>query len=208
MAGTVEMPMFPLGSVLFPTMVLPLHVFEPRYRQLTVDCLAGEREFGVCLIERGWEVGGGDTRSTVGTVGQIVDAQEFDDGRWAMVAVGTRRFTVAEWLEDDPYPRASVEDWLDPEPTVDLSLERELALAEVKSLLASHAAELAGPPEEFPEIEADATLASYQLSTLAPLGPLDRQRLLAAADPGERLSLLIELVTQLRNDLGGGEAGR
>ena len=52
--------MFPLGSVLFPTMVLPLHIFEERYRALVTDCLAGEQEFGVCLIERGFEVGGGD----------------------------------------------------------------------------------------------------------------------------------------------------
>ena len=62
---TRRLPMFPLGTVLFPYAVLPLHVFEPRYRALTEHCLAGDGCFGVVLIERGSEVGGGDTRFAV-----------------------------------------------------------------------------------------------------------------------------------------------
>ena len=96
--------MFPLGMVLLPTMVVPIHVFEPRYRQMTKDCLDGEREFGVVLIERGSEVGGGDIRTDTGTLARIADAQELPDGRWGLVAVGTRRIRVSRWLEDDPYP--------------------------------------------------------------------------------------------------------
>src|SRR5947207_15568149 len=107
---TFELPMFPLGAVLFPHLVLPLHVFEPRYRQLTLDCLAGDREFGVVLIERGHEVGGGDERFAQGTVAHILEAAEFEDGRWALVTVGTRRIRVREWLPDDPYPQALVQD--------------------------------------------------------------------------------------------------
>ena len=60
------LPMFPLGTVLLPGAPLPLQVFEPRYRGLTHDCLAGVPEFGVVLIERGSEVGGGDVRTNVG----------------------------------------------------------------------------------------------------------------------------------------------
>src|SRR5438309_8149216 len=92
------LPMFPLGIVLFPYFVLPLHVFEPRYRALTRDCLDGSGEFGTVLIERGHEVGGGDSRFTTGTVAHIIEAAEFDDGRWALVTVGTRRINVCEWL--------------------------------------------------------------------------------------------------------------
>ena len=77
------------------------------------DCLAGSREFGVVLIERGSEVGGGDVRSDVGTVATIVEADELPDGRWALLAVGTRRIRVEAWLEDDPYPLAEVDDWPD-----------------------------------------------------------------------------------------------
>ena len=68
----VELPMFPLGTVLFPHGVLPLRVFEPRYRLMIAHCLEQDARFGVVLIERGSEVGGGDTRFHVGTVAQIV----------------------------------------------------------------------------------------------------------------------------------------
>ena len=90
-----ELPMFPLGTVLFPTLVLPLHVFEPRYRVLVERCLGRpEPEFGVVLIERGSEVGGHDVRSSIGTVARIVDSKLFDDGRWALaVAVHSRTAT-------------------------------------------------------------------------------------------------------------------
>ena len=66
--------MFPLGTVLFPTGVLPLRVFEPRYRHMLDDLLPGTREFGVVLIERGSEVGGGEVRSGVGTIARILEA--------------------------------------------------------------------------------------------------------------------------------------
>ena len=101
--------MFPLQSVLVPHALLPLHVFEPRYREMVDDVLVGEpREFGVVLIERGSEVGGGDVRSDIGTLARIVQAQPFPDGRWALATVGTRRIVVDEWQIDDPYPRAVV----------------------------------------------------------------------------------------------------
>src|SRR3954452_20658454 len=111
------LPMFPLGSVLFPGAVLPLHVFEPRYRQLVQDCLADtEHEFGVVLIERGHEVGGGDVRSTIGTVARMMQVAELQDGRYAMVTVGTRRIRVNAWVPDDPYPLADVDDFPDDDP--------------------------------------------------------------------------------------------
>src|SRR5688572_31807327 len=106
---TRALPMFPLGGVLFPYAVLPLHVFEPRYRALTEACLTGDGQFGVVLIERGSEVGGGDTRFQVGTVARIVEAARLPDGRYVLAAVGTERFRVQRWLPEDPYPRAEIE---------------------------------------------------------------------------------------------------
>src|ERR1700719_940872 len=108
-------PMFPLGTVLFPHVLLPLHVFEPRYRVMTQRVLAGDGEFGVVLIERGSEVGGGDTRFDVGTVARIVRAQELPDGGYALATVGIRRIRIARWLPDDPYPLAEVVDLAEPE---------------------------------------------------------------------------------------------
>ncbi len=106
-AGQV-MAMFPLGTVLFPYALLPLHVFEARYRLMMHRVLQSDREFGVVLIERGSEVGGGDTRFDVATVARVVQAVELPDGGFALSTVGMRRIRVRRWLDDDPYPRAEV----------------------------------------------------------------------------------------------------
>src|SRR5258706_16320671 len=103
---TVVVPMFPLGAVLFPYALLPLHVFEPRYRMMMRHVLDGDHEFGVVLIERGSEVGGGDPRFDVATIARVVQAAELPDGRFALTTVGMRRVRVRRWLHHDPYPRA------------------------------------------------------------------------------------------------------
>ena len=97
------MPMFPLGSVLFPGAVLPLQVFEPRYQALVADLEAAE-------------VGGGDERADIGTVAEVVRSGTAEDGRILLVTVGRQRIRVERWLEDDPYPRAEVADLADPDP--------------------------------------------------------------------------------------------
>ncbi len=84
--GTRRLAMFPLQTVLFPGAILPLHIFEPRYRKMLADCLSGDGTFGVVLISRGSEVGGGDQRVAVGTEARIEEASRFDDGRWAVIA--------------------------------------------------------------------------------------------------------------------------
>jgi Lon protease-like protein len=130
--------MFPLSSVLFPGAELPLHVFEPRYRALVADCLAGDGEFGVVLIARGSEVGGGDQRFGVGTVARIASASPFADGRWALLAVGTRRFAVERWLDDASYPLAEVHGLGDdPAPGVEARLEEATAAVRRVRTLAS-----------------------------------------------------------------------
>lgn len=192
------MAMFPLGMVLIPTMVVPIHVFEPRYRQMTRDCLDGAREFGVVLIERGSEVGGGDIRTWAGTAANIIDAQEFPDGRWGLVVGGTRRIRVSRWLEDDPYPRAEVQDWPDASERDD---DKEEIAARLPAVTATWRRVLAlqselgapGLPATF-EVSDDPAIAIWQLAALSPNGPLDRQRLLAAESPARRLSLLAELL--------------
>src|SRR5918994_7226903 len=112
----MRLPMFPLGNVLLPGELLPLNVFEPRYRRLVLDCLAAEDvpEFGVVLIERGSDVGGGETRTSIGTAARIVRLMPLGGGRFNVVAAGIRRINVLEWLKDDPYPVGDIDDW--PEP--------------------------------------------------------------------------------------------
>jgi len=188
------LPMFPLGSVLFPNGVLPLHVFEPRYRALVADCLAADARFGVVLIERGHEVGGGDTRFPIGTVTQIVQVAELPDGRFGLVTVGVERVAVQEWLPDDPYPRALVSVRADPEPGRDATGAVEAAR---DALVRVHAlrAELGLPAHEGAVLVSDdVTLASYEAAILAPLGPLDAQSLLEVDDAVDRLERTADLV--------------
>lgn len=186
--------MFPLGSVLVPSAGLPLHVFEPRYRQLVQDCLAGSREFGVVLIDRGSEVGGGDARTDIGTVAHIAEAIELPDGRWAVVAVGMRRLRVTAWLPDDPYPQAEIDDWPDPAPGPGHPEALATAVAQLRRCLAM-AAEVGDPTAPATiELSEDPVLAGYQVATVGPFGPHDQQRLLSASTPDGRLELLTALL--------------
>jgi Lon protease-like protein len=189
------MPMFPLGSVLLPGAVLPLHVFEPRYRALVTDCLAAdEHEFGVVLIDRGHEVGGGDVRRQAGTVARMVQVAELDGGRFAVVAVGTRRIRVEQWLDEDPYPRADVVDWPDDESPAAEDLDelyrRVAARVRRISALAIELGDVAGDPST--ELSDDPLVGSYQLGVLAPLSTADEYDLLCAAGPRQRLTVLDE----------------
>lgn len=185
------LPMFPLGTVLLPGMVLPLHVFEPRYRRLVTDVLDGAGRFGVVMIERGHEVGGDDSRTSVGTVAEVVRAEELDDGRWILIAIGTDRVRVEEWLPDDPYPRARVSPW----PDGDAAIEPDL-LASVGDRLERVLAMASELGEDVPDVdlEAQPLTDAYQAVILSPLGPQDSHDLLCAPDPKERLARLADLL--------------
>jgi Lon protease-like protein len=194
MRGARTLPMFPLGSVLFPHAELPLHVFEPRYRALTEACLAGDGEFGVVLIERGSEVGGGDARFSVGTVARIVAAGRLPDGRYLLATVGTRRLRVREWLADDPFPRATVELLDESRPPNDAHDARDEIERLLKRVLAM-AAELGEAPQAVGvDLHDDPVQAAFEAAAAAPIGPLDAQALLELDDPGARLARLRQLL--------------
>ena len=188
--------MFPLGCVLFPSAVLPLHVFESRYKALVHTCLEGDREFGVVLIERGSEVGGDDVRSDVGTVARIVQAEQTADGRWILAAVGARRIRVRTWLVDDPYPQAEVDDWPDEPPITDLSQVLSERTALLRRVLALKA-ELGEPTAPITiELSDDPVLGAYQLGAVAPLGPADQQAILRCDAVEDRLELVGRLLAE------------
>ena len=202
------LPMFPLESVLFPSAVLPLHVFEPRYRELTRCVLDGDREFGVTLIERGSEVGGGDARFATGTRARIVQAAELPDGRWALVAVGLRRITVARWLPDAPFPQAEVDDLFEPEPGPDADAGLATAVGLLRRTLALRA-ELGDPAAPATvELAGDVMAATFQIAALASIGPADAQRVLEASSTDGRLDLLTRLLAEEAEVLEARVAGR
>lgn len=192
---TAGLPMFPLGTVLLPSLVIPLHVFEERYRALVRHCIDGDGRFGVVLIARGSEVGGGDERTGVGTVARIVEAARFDDGRYAIAAVGERRVRVTRWLPDDPYPRAEVEPFDDPSPSPSAPDDLRAVVVRLRRWLARAAEAGASVAPATSELsDDDVVLASYQAVALAPIGPADRQRLLEAASVDDRIAQLCAIV--------------
>lgn len=185
------LPMFPLGSTVFPGQVVPLHVFEPRYRELLGDLTGpdGDATFGIVLIDRGFEVGGGDHRVDVATRVEILQAEEFEDGRWGVVAAGVERIDILEWLEDDPYPmaRVSVRKVAD---TGGSSLDdlEDLLVATIEMTARAAGVE---PPEPF-DLSSDPLIRLDQLSALSPLTDFDRQHVLEASTTSEQIDRLTD----------------
>lgn len=103
------LPLFPLSEVLFPGMMLPLHIFEPRYRLMIRRCVSEKIPFGVVLITRGQEVGPGAEFFNVGTTARITRVQRAEDGRLYIASVGEQRFRVLHTMTDQPYLQGEVE---------------------------------------------------------------------------------------------------
>lgn len=202
--------MFPLGTPLLPGCLLPLRIFEPRYVALLRQCLQQESpEFGVVLIERGFEVGGGEQRTEIGTVAGILEAVPRPAGDFGVISYGRRRVRVLEWLADDPHPWARVEDWPDTDETgIDVgnseSIYRSLVTASVSRLRTL--LDLLGPSER--EIEmldrlvesvdiSTPTQMSFALAALVPFGAADQHRLLRSSSVLERLRIMLELFDDL-----------
>jgi uncharacterized protein len=169
-----------------------LHVFEPRYRELTETCLRGDGRFGVVLIERGRDVGGGDSRFSVGTVARIVEAARTPDGRYLLATEGVERLRVRRWLPDDPYPRAEIEILPEPKQVDVRATERRDAVERLLVRVLALWGELGGrvPGGDAAQLHADPLRASYEAAAKAPIGPLDAQRLLELDDPCARFDQL------------------
>jgi Lon protease-like protein len=190
-------PLFPLSHVLVPGMPLPLHICEPRYRQLLRDVRSGSDlgRFGVVVLHRGAEAGpteGLPDVADVGTLAEIVEVELGADGTSDLLAVGSRRFRVAELVAaGTPYLRGAVE-WL-PESDGELrpaqiAVTRRLC-ADVRELLEA----LTGQQRDT-ELPSDANLLSYHVAASLPLGTEDRQSLLAAPTAAHRLRLAVPLL--------------
>ncbi|KAA0110818.1 LON peptidase substrate-binding domain-containing protein [Mycolicibacterium sp. P1-5] len=193
-------PMFPLQSALLPGELLPLRIFEPRYSQLVRDCLAmTDPAFGVVLISRGREVGGGDVRSDVGALARITEYADYGTGRYQLKTVVGERIRVLEWLDDDPYPRAVIEPWPD-EPGPLVTHERigevvDKILALFERIVSTSGGQLRPEALEVePEVAEDPSRHIYELATRVPMGQADRYAVLAAPTLAERVDALADAI--------------
>ncbi|MGA8988450.1 LON peptidase substrate-binding domain-containing protein [Aeromicrobium sp.] len=197
----VELPMFPLGSVLFPAMPLPLRVFEARYLTMLDAILAGETpEFGVVLIERGQEVGGGEQRFGIGTVARIAEVTS-GEGMVSVLGSGHRRFEIVQWLAETPFPRAMVR--FLPDLEWDESCEQRSEQTELLVRRTLQRARLLDD-QVWPstvELEDEPITHVWQLAGIAPLGPLDQIGLLGAHSVRDLLDAIFVAVTDVAESL-------
>lgn len=186
------MPMFPLASVLFPAMPTALNIFEERYIVMLSRVLQADApEFGIVLIERGSEAGGGEQRFDTATVAQItqIEAQE---GSIGLIARGQRRVEVTRWLDDAPHPRAEVRDLPELEWAEELHPLRDEAEQVVRRTLAqaSEFTEQQWSPDI--ELTDDPVQSAWQLAGIAPIGPLDQLKLLKSSTTESLLRGIID----------------
>ena len=197
---TTALPMFPLQSAQLPGDILPLRIFEPRYARLVQDCLAAdEPAFGVVLINRGWEVGGGDSRSDVGALARIGECAEIGDGEYELVATVGDRIRVTQWLPDDPYPRAVIERWPDePGPEVgpeEIGVVMDRILALYERVAQARGLRLRpGALGVDPDTADDPARHLYALAGRVPMGQADRYAVLAAPTLAARVAVLTDAV--------------
>lgn len=194
------LPLFPLSTVLLPGASLPLHVFEARYRQLTVDLLndvVPDRRFGVVGIKQGWEVGDDnvDSMYDVGCSAVLQQAQQLPEGRYDITGSGERRFRLLQIdREAAPYLMARVE-WLpDTEVEGESEHRRRLDASARSAHERYHGTGLRGDRYDTPDPDIDFADLSYALAEDCVLSTEDRQALLAETDPLARLQLVRTLL--------------
>lgn len=186
------LPLFPLGTVLYPGLVLPLHIFEDRYKQLVRDLLDGPepRRFGVIAIREGREtgIGGISALFDVGCVAAVRDISELDDGEYELVTVGTDRFTLHETDDSGPYLVADVE--VLPESAGD-EATAALAAQAVQAAFRGYLSTLAdrgAATISVPDLPDEPILLSYLVAASMIIELPVRQELLAQPDAVGRLA--------------------
>ncbi len=190
-----RLPLFPLNTVLFPGMLLPLHIFEERYRAMMGACLSSDRTFGVALIREGLEVGGPADPFEIGTFAQIVSVDRMPDGRMNLVALGVRRFRLLEVVEQRPFMVGRVVGIHPSDEQVAPALAGRVA-----DRFQSFVRDLRGEqaPDEPPQLSDDPETLSFQISATLGLAARERQALLEAESTAERLRDLDRLIRRER----------
>ena len=193
MGSSIELPLFPLNVVLFPGMVLPLHIFEQRYRLMIKECIEEEKPFGVVLVQPECVLGE-ERPHQVGTTARIMAAERLDDGRFNLLTEGGKRFRILEEHREQPYLSALVEEFCDAptEPEAAEALYRkasDLFRRYIRVMLA-----VAGKEQLRLELPDEAEGLSYLIGYCLDLSDVEKQHLLELTSTPERLRLEIEIL--------------
>lgn len=189
-----DIPLFPLHVVLFPDMPLPLHIFEPRYREMILRCREEKSQFGIILIQSGADIGAEAVPRQIGTLARIAQYEELPDGRMNILIFGESRFRINRTFHDKPYLSASVE-----------LVQEEAAEAEplqpafdsVASLFRTYLQSLfamTGRTLSTLQLPQEPEYLSYAVASVLQVPPHEKQALLEMTDTAQRLGREIEIL--------------
>ena len=181
----IRIPLFPLPLVLFPHAILPLHIFEPRYKQMIRECIDSESKFGVILAgDRGI--------AKVGCTAEVTEVtRQFDDGRMDIQVEGRGAFEIESVVEEKPYYEANVRMLEDDTDAKNAAIPENL----LELYARCHILLFGGEPEEF-DRDNNESLA-FAIAEDLPLDVEDKQTILALRDENERLARLVPMLNQL-----------
>jgi Lon protease-like protein len=193
----MRLALFPLDVVLFPGALLPLHIFEPRYQQLLVDCAAGDRRFGI--VPTGTD--GQPPTGVIGTVAQIRAAQAMGEGRSNIIVSGERRFMLRRY-EDDPAPYfvGLADPFEDEGDDLDEANQHTVTLRQLADRCAAALGTLTTSPPST-AWAADAATLSFQIAAMLDTDLEFKQRFLGMRSAMHRVAVLLSLLPRVADDL-------
>jgi Lon protease-like protein len=190
----ITIPVFALNTVLFPGGVLPLRIFEPRYLDMVSDCLKNDKDFGVCLIFKGLDVGKPAEVFEIGTLANITNWDREASGLLDITAIGSKRFRVINtWTEENKLIQANVE-YLEQKKEQDLPAEFQSFSDRLRKIVEKFNLPYANEHEKF----TDSYWVSYRLAELLPIAIRQRQSLLEMDDPIDRLKELQAVLDKIK----------
>ena len=196
-----QLPLFPLNTILFPTMPLPLHIFEERYKKMINQCIDANAPFGVILIKSGKEVGGSAKPHNIGTVAQIKRVEMINEGRMNLLVIGEHRFRITEITQEQPILTADV-DFLKPEKT-DASLFPD-KISKIRGLFWRYLNLIL---TEAPSSEAEKSIPTkpdsltFMVASSLQIGLSEKQKLLETLNCEELMDKEIGMLTNLIQEL-------
>jgi len=189
---TLSIPLFPLNTVLFPGGLQPLKIFEQRYLDMAAACLKDETPFGICLIDKGGEVGHAATPHAVGTLASIANWEMEQLGILMITAHGGRRFRIIDSQVGSGNLLEGTVELLPEIPTVPLPQERERLLPLLQRIVSDLGPERIPQPHRYD----DAEWVGYRITEVLPIQNLAKQKLLELDDPLARLEILEKYLSQ------------
>lgn len=191
---SLHLPLFPLGVVLYPGAVVPLHIFEPRYRQMLIDCVSEDERFGLCPPAEGR---GAPAIGAIGCIAEILERETLADGRSDVLVIGRERFRIMRLVEEGtPYYLGDVEAVHD-HPDTRPAPRAMTDLCRLATQYVELARTLTDEPERESSFDDDPVVATFEIAAMLEVDFPIRQRMLAMQSTAERADLLLDMLPQI-----------